>query len=108
MAVHAIICILFEVFSLTSIYLILDCIKYWHDTVHLGLLASAQLSFVRETELSEYYLILKGYYSGSLHFVCEGTNTRCKSPNSIGSFTFMGPLQWHFISFIAVLSVFII
>lgn len=49
---------------------------------HLGLLAPAQDAFVSESELSEYYLILKGYYSGSAH-VClrEGTNTRCKSSN---------------------------
>lgn len=90
-AVHAIICTLFRIFSLTRIYLILDYIKYWHDTVHLGLLAFAQASFVRETELSEYYLILKGYCNGFVH-VClrEGTNRRCKSAKSIGGFTFMG------------------
>lgn len=93
MAVHAIICSLFRVFSLTSIYLILDCIKYWHDTAHLGLLDPAWDSFVRETELSEYYLILKGDYNGFEHVcLCEGMKTRYKSPNSIGSFTFMGPL----------------
>lgn len=81
MAVHAIICTLFRVFSLTHIYLILDYIKYWHDTAHLGLLASAQDYFVSETELSEYYLILRGYYNGFVHVcLCEGTNTRCKSP----------------------------
>lgn len=75
MAVHAIICTLFRVFSLPSIYLILDCIKYWHDTAHLGLLAFAQDSFVSETELSEYYLILKGYYSDFVHAcLCKGTN----------------------------------
>lgn len=93
MAVHAIIYTLFGVFSLTSIYLILDYIKYWHDTAHLGLLDPAQDSFVSEAELSEYYPVLKGYYSGFVHVsLCEGTNTRCKSPNSIGSFTFMGSL----------------
>lgn len=63
--VRAVIWTLFWVFSLTSISLILAYIKYWHDTAHLGLLACAQESFVSETELSEYYLILKGYYSGS-------------------------------------------
>lgn len=29
--------------------------------MHLGLLASAQAPFVIETELSEYYLISRGY-----------------------------------------------
>lgn len=94
MVVHAIIWSLGGVFFLTSIHLILDCIKYWCDTVHLGLLAAAQDSIVGATELSEYYhLILKAYYSGSVH-VClrEGTNTRCKSSNSTGRLTFMGPL----------------
>lgn len=91
--------------SLTSIYLILHCVKHWHSIAHLGLLASAHDS-VSETELSECYLILKGYYSGLVR-VClrPGTHTGCKSPNSIGSFTFTGPLQWHFATFIAVLLV---
>lgn len=41
---------------------------------HLGLLASAQDSFVSETELSGYYLILKGYCSGFVHVcLCRGT-----------------------------------
>lgn len=37
--------------------------------MHLGLLAYAQAPSVSETELLEYYLISRGYYSGFVH-VC--------------------------------------
>lgn len=74
MVVRAIICTLFQVFSLSSIYLILGCVKCWHDTVHLGLLACAQAPSVSKTELLEYYLISRGYYSGFVHVCfCERT-----------------------------------
>lgn len=83
MVVRAIICTLFGVFSLTSIYLILGCIKYWHDTVHLGLLAYAQAPSVSETELLEYYLISRGYYSGFVHVCfCERT-TQGVNPKTV-------------------------
>lgn len=86
-----------EYFSFMSIYLILDHIKYWHDTGHLGLLASAQDSFVNETDLLECYLILKGYYSGFVQVcVWEGTNIKCKSSNSTNNCACMDPCNGMF------------
>lgn len=41
-------CYYLEFISRTSIHLILDRIKCWHHTAHLGLLAPAQDAFISE------------------------------------------------------------
>lgn len=51
--------------------------------MHLGLLAYAQAPSVSETELLEYYLISRGYYSGFVHVCfCERT-TQGVNPKTV-------------------------
>lgn len=51
--------------------------------MHLGLLAYAQAPSVSETELLEYYLISRGYYSGFVHVCFHERTTQGVNPKTV-------------------------
>lgn len=75
--------------------------------MHLGLLAYAQAPSVSETELLEYYLISRGYYSGFVHVCfCERT-TQGVNPQGVPELLW-DPCNDGLQDFIHILSAFIL